>query len=83
MALFLVLAFGTDYAVFQAEAVKTVLPGIALLFSCLTTLSSFGLLAFTSFNVTKVFGETLFIGIVLAFLFSPLATYSVSKSNSK
>lgn len=79
IALFLVLAFGTDYAVFQAENIKTDLPGVAILFSCLTTLSSFGMLAFSSFEVTKAFGETLLVGILAAFLFSPLATLASGK----
>ncbi|MDR2104138.1 MAG: MMPL family transporter [Deferribacteraceae bacterium] len=73
-AIFLVLAFGIDYAIFQAEDIQSDTAGIAVLYSCITTLSSFGMLAFTSFEIARAFGATLFIGVLLAYLFSPLAT---------
>jgi predicted exporter len=38
-----------------------------------TTLLSFGLLALSSVQAVHAFGTTMLIGILLAFLFSPLA----------
>lgn len=74
IGLFLVLCFGMDYTVFQVETKgKLRFSGLAVMLSCITTLASFGLLAFTSFEVTKSLGVTLFAGILLSYLFSPIA----------
>jgi predicted exporter len=70
-ALFLVLCFGMDYTVFQMETKGRLrFSGVAVMLSCFTTLASFGLLAFTSFEVTKSLGLTLFLGIMAAYLYS-------------
>jgi predicted exporter len=74
LALFLVLCFGVDYTVFQMETKgRLKYSGLAVMLSCLTTLASFGFLAFTGFEVTKALGLTLFIGILAAYLCSLVA----------
>jgi predicted exporter len=75
MALALVAALGADYALFWAEAAEGRRP-VALLSIALasaTTLLAFGLLAFSSVRAVAAFGSTVFVGIVLAALFAPLA----------
>ena len=76
MGLFLVLGIGFDYAIFYAESndpkhhKQTVL---AIFLSSITTLMSFGLLAFSSFPVIHSFGLIVFLGILFAYLFAPIA----------
>lgn len=73
LAMFLVLGMGIDYAIFYAEA-KEQKDGTALavLLSCVSTLLSFGLLAFSSFNMISSFGLTTFLGILFSYVLSPL-----------
>ncbi|MDR2869794.1 MAG: MMPL family transporter [Deferribacteraceae bacterium] len=71
IGLFLVLCFGVDYTIFQVETKgKLKYSGVAVLLSCITTLASFGLMAFTSFEVTHSLGLTMFAGILLSYIFS-------------
>lgn len=63
MALFLVLGFGMDYAIFVHELkhhARTTLQ--AILLSAVTSLLSFGLLGLSSITVVASFGATLLIG---------------------
>lgn len=76
MALVLVLAIGVDYALFCAESSEdhraTTMLSIGL--AMLTTLFSFGLLAFSGVPAIHNFGSTMLLGISLAFLLAPLAS---------
>jgi predicted exporter len=75
MALILVLSIGFDYTVFCRESEdsprSTTMLGIWL--AMITTILSFGLLAFSTTFAVHAFGTTLLIGTSLAFVFSPLA----------
>jgi predicted exporter len=74
IALFLILCFGIDYSVFHTEnANRLKYSAAAVMLSCTTTFLSFGMLAFTSFEVTKSLGLTLFLGIPLVYMFSLLS----------
>ncbi|WP_374382031.1 MMPL family transporter [Dongia sp.] len=75
MGLILVLAIGVDYATFCAEADRAHRPVtmLAVLLDMVTTLLSFGLLAFSSVFAVHAFGLTMLIGILVAFLLAPLA----------
>lgn len=73
MALVLVLSIGVDYAVFCAEDTRggddaTL---VAVTLAALTTMLSFGLLAFSRVAAVHTFGMTMLVGIVLAFLAAP------------
>jgi predicted exporter len=75
LALVLVLAIGSDYAVFYRETSGAAKP-VTMLGVCLamlTTLLSFGLLGLSSVVGVQAFGSTMSVGIFLAFLFAPLA----------
>ena len=71
----LVLAIGSDYAVFCRETSDERKPVmmIGVCLAMLTTLLSFGLLSLSSVIVVRSFGLTMLVGILLAFLFAPLA----------
>lgn len=75
MALILVLAVGVDYAVFCAESTgqRRPLTMLAILLAAITTMLSFGLLAFSGAHAVHGFGLTMLIGITFAFLLAPLA----------
>jgi predicted exporter len=75
MALILVLSVGVDYAVFCAEAGERRDPVtvVANWLAALTTLLSFGLLAFSRVAAVHAFGLTMLAGLALAILFAPLA----------
>jgi predicted exporter len=74
MALLLVLGIGVDYAIFFRET-GTDSPAtfFAIALSSITTLSAFGLLAFSETAAIHAFGLTVLIGIFVAFLLSPSA----------
>lgn len=75
LALFLVVCFGVDYSIFRLEAKgRKDHAGVAVMISCLTTLASFGMLGLTGFAVTRALGMTLSIGIIISYLFSPIAS---------
>jgi predicted exporter len=75
MALVLVLSVGVDYAVFVAETTRerrnVTLLAVAL--AALTTLMSFGMLAWSEARAVHAFGATMLVGVTLVFLLVPLA----------
>ncbi len=75
MALILVLSVGVDYAVFCAEAGESRDPitMVANWLATLTTMLSFGLLAFSRVAAVHAFGLTMLAGLSLSILFAPLA----------
>lgn len=79
MALLLVLGIGIDYALFLRESLGSgcdTLLGVGL---CMcTTVLSFGLLSLSSTAAISSFGLTLLFGIVLGFVFAPLALRGLS-----
>jgi len=77
LALLLVLGIGIDYTIFFAES-KVPRPAtmLAVLLSSCTTILSFGLLALSQTPVLSQFGLTVLVGILAAFLLSPLAMTS-------
>lgn len=75
MALILVASVGVDYAVFCAESGqgRDPLTILATLLATLTTVLSFGLLAFSGVQGVRSFGAVMLTGIVLSALLAPLA----------
>jgi predicted exporter len=75
MALILVLSIGFDYAVFcrESEPSRQATTMVGIWLAMITTLLSFGLLAFSSTVAVRSFGATLLVGTTLAFVFAPLA----------
>jgi predicted exporter len=75
MGLILVLAIGVDYATFCAESDRAHRPVtmLAVLLDMMTTLLSFGVLAFSGVFAVHAFGLTMLLGILIAFLLAPLA----------
>ncbi|MBI2255692.1 MAG: hypothetical protein HYU58_13810 [Proteobacteria bacterium] len=75
MGLILVLAMGVDYATFCAESdyARRPVTMLAVLLDMVTTLLSFGVLAFSSVFAVHAFGLTMLLGILIAFLLAPLA----------
>ncbi|HEY1851481.1 MAG TPA: hypothetical protein VGG60_10690 [Candidatus Binataceae bacterium] len=78
VALVLVLSIGFDYGVFCREAIPARRPVtmLGIWLAMVTTLSSFGLLAFSNTSAVHTFGSTLVVGTMLAFVFSPFASAS-------
>ena len=78
MALVLVLSIGVDYSIFLAETSpqRQRVTMLAVTMAAATTLLSFGLLALSSVQAVHAFGSTMLIGILLAFLLSPLARWA-------
>lgn len=75
LALFLVLGVGIDYAIFYAEDKESApTTSLAVVISSLTTLLSFSLLSFSSFNVIHSIGLTILFGILFSYLLSPFAS---------
>jgi len=69
MALFLVLGLGMDYIIFAREmAAKPDTTHQAILLSAITSLLSFGLLAFSSMPVVQAFGSIILIGNTINFI---------------
>lgn len=75
MALILVQSIGVDYAVFCAECAvdKRPITMLGVWLSALSTILSFGALAFSQVTAVHAFGLTMLVGIVFAFLLAPLA----------
>lgn len=75
LALALVFAMGVDYSIFHAEAgshdQSATFMGVAL--SAATTILSLGLLGFSTLPIAHNIGSCLTVGILVAFLLSPLA----------
>lgn len=84
MALILVLAIGVDYAIFCAEDREKRHPVtvISLTLTTLTTVLSFGLLAWTSVAAVQSFGAVMLVGDVLAFLLAPIAAQAYHRQPS-
>lgn len=69
MALFLVLGLGMDYIIFAKEmASKPDTTQQAILLSAVTSLLSFGLLAFSAMPVVQAFGSIILIGNTINFI---------------
>ncbi|WP_237444159.1 MMPL family transporter [Sinobacterium norvegicum] len=74
LAMVLVLGIGIDYTLFFAEADQWQLSTlVATTLAAMTTLLSFGLLALSQTAAISDFGLAVAIGIVVAWLFSPMA----------
>lgn len=69
MALFLVLGLGMDYIIFAKEMTShQAVTQQAILLSAVTSLLSFGLLAFSSMPIVQAFGSTILIGNSINFI---------------
>ncbi|WP_130470307.1 MMPL family transporter [Candidatus Magnetaquicoccus inordinatus] len=74
IALVLLFAIGVDYAIFCAEESSPDLPMLTgIWLTALTSLFSFGLLAFSQTPAVREFGLTVMIGISLSMLLAPWA----------
>ena len=75
MALVLVLSVGVDYSVFcrETSGERKPVTMLAIALAALSTILSFGMLAFSRVFAVHAFGMTMLIGIILAFLFAPAA----------
>ncbi|MCW2236399.1 MMPL family transporter [Azospirillum canadense] len=83
MALVLILSVGVDYSIFCAESGpasgaregvdRRPVTMVAVWLATLTTLLSFGLLAFSQVAAVHSFGLTMLVGVSLSFLLAPLA----------
>lgn len=73
LAIFLIIGFGLDYSVFRASGLKG--SKDAVFFSCLTTIFSFLLLAFTGFKLISSLGIILTIGLAISYLTSLVFEY--------
>ena len=74
MALLLILGIGVDYALFFRETgVESPATLLAIALSSATTLLAFGLLALSATTAIHSFGLTILVGILVAFLLSPMA----------
>ncbi|MGD0144008.1 MAG: hypothetical protein ABSC92_12680 [Rhizomicrobium sp.] len=75
MALVLVLSIGVDYSVFcrETSGARKPVTMLAIALAALSTILSFGMLAFSRVFAVHAFGATMRIGIALAFLFAPIA----------
>jgi predicted exporter len=84
MALVLVLSIGVDYSIFLTETSprRQSVTMLAVVMAAATALLSFGLLAFSSVQAVHTFGSTMLIGILLAFLLSPLARAAHPRAES-
>lgn len=78
MALILVLGISVDYGIFFRESgPDSAMTLLAVVLSALTTILAFGLLAFSSTAAIHAFGVTIFVGIVVSLLVSPIAGVSL------
>jgi predicted exporter len=74
MALTIVLSLGVDFAIFCAEgAGRRSSASLAVVLAAMTTLFSFGVLAFSQVLAVHAFGLTLLLGVAIAFLLAPAA----------
>lgn len=74
LACFMVAGLGYDYAIFRASKPRNALTGVAVGLSFFTTLTMFGVLAFTSFSVTHDMGVAICVGLSVAYVLSTAAT---------
>ncbi|MBT0963238.1 MMPL family transporter [Denitromonas iodatirespirans] len=73
LALMLVFGIGADYGIFTREGGAQGEAALGVLLAAITTVLGFGLLAFSTTPAIASFGLTLFMGVITAFLASPLA----------
>jgi predicted exporter len=75
MALMIVLSIGVDFAIFCAEGSegRRLSASLAVVLAAMTTLLSFGILAFSQVLAVHSFGLTLLLGVLIAFLLAPVA----------
>lgn len=75
MALMIVLSLGVDFAIFCAEGSegRRLSASLAVVLAAMTTLLSFGVLAFSQVPAVHSFGLTLLLGVLIAFLLAPVA----------
>ncbi|NIB44233.1 hypothetical protein HBA55_31830 [Pseudomaricurvus alkylphenolicus] len=71
LALLLILGIGLDASIFFTESRCSPHTWVAISLSSATTLLAFGLLALSSTPVLQFFGQTVFIGIISVWLFTP------------
>ncbi len=74
-----ILALGLDYSVFYAEHGFSESITQTTLMSALSSIFVFAMLGFSSTPAIAHFGQTVFIGIILTFLCSPIITYLSKK----
>jgi len=67
-----ILALGLDYSVFYAEHGVSVAMTQTTFMSALSSIFVFAILSFSSTPAIASFGQTVFFGIVITFLFSPI-----------
>ncbi len=72
IALFLVIGIGIDYVIFYAQDKNVKLACLTVLLSSLTTMLSFGLLAFSHFAIISSFGLTVLFGAFFCYILSPM-----------
>ncbi len=70
LAIFLITGFGLDYAIFRFNGSKN--SNDAVLISCITTVFSFLMLAFTSFKLISSLGFVLALGLLSSYILSIL-----------
>ena len=80
LSFFLIVGFSLDYGIFRMEGGSRELP-VAL--SCATSVLSFGLLAFTSFALTRSMGIALGLGLAFAYFYSSLLSEKRAEPTSR
>ena len=87
VGLLLVLSIGVDYGVFLAEGAgdraRIASTLLALVVACLTTVLSFGLLAFSATPALAAVGLTTALGVALSLLLAPSAHLVLSRLDSR
>lgn len=74
LAVILIFCLGLDYSVFFAQSKGSqVATHVGVFFSFLSTIDSFGMLGFSNTHAISSFGISVFVGISLCYLLSPLA----------
>lgn len=73
LAIFLIIGFGLDYSIFRAGGLKHSCD--AVLLSCMTSVFSFMLLAFTGFKLISSIGFVLAFGLSVSYLMSLMFDY--------
>jgi len=69
-----ILALGLDYSIFYAEHGFSIAITKTTLMSALSSIFVFAVLSFSSTPAIASFGQTVFLGIVITFLFAPIIT---------
>jgi predicted exporter len=84
LATLLVLGLGIDYTIFLAESGDSrQITMIGILYSTITTVLAFGLLAFSGTPALKSMGLTVFYGITLTLLLAPVAKSDKNSNHIK